>query len=182
LHITAISLDGQAGTWVNGGYNTSVRLDLLTYRFSGFGTGSKTFSITRNQALSGGAVYMFHFYSGVDLVNPIHDTDINGLDYSSPAQITTPSMDSDVTDMVLALAVGYDSGGGCVMTGGSQTSIYTGTYNSADYGSGYKSGTGATDTATAYLNAGWVVGITIRAETGVALLGGRMLYEGMSCY
>ncbi len=162
--ITAISLDSQAGTFINAGYNSSVRLDLFAYWFSGFGTGSKTFSVTRSQSPSGGAAFMFHFFSGAD-ATPIHDTDINGVDYSSYQTVTTPSMDSSVTDIVLSLAVGYDHLS-CGMTGGGQTSIYSGNYNSADYGSAYKQGTGATDTATADLNAGWVIGITIKAVAG----------------
>lgn len=162
--ISAISLDGQAATLVARSTWNSSELTLLVYRVSGFGVGAKNFTCTWN-AVNEGVRYMLMFFSNVNLSSPIHDYDNTQHTTSSDQTLTTGAMDSSVNDMVVAFACGYGRSS-CTMTGGSQTEVDSGVYNVADYGAGYKQGTGATDTATAILSGGALIGVTLAPSTG----------------
>jgi hypothetical protein len=159
--ITAITLDGQAGTLIRYMPGAAYRQSGVAYCFRGFGTGLKTFSLSRNVALVSGAAYMFLFFSGEDDTMPIRDSDTAYYAGGSTTAITTPAMDSSTSDIVVAIAGGYTAD--LIMTGGSQTPLYSGEFNSTRYGAAYKQGTGATDTATCTGRYEVLIGATIKA-------------------
>jgi hypothetical protein len=102
----AITLDGQTATLIlaspigggEGGF---------TYRVSGFSVGSgKTFAWDWNGTSDpgDGALYQIVFFSGVDLVSPVRDSD-----YAAQSPTETPLIDTSATDLVVVWASGYDA-------------------------------------------------------------------------
>jgi hypothetical protein len=161
--ITAISLDGQTGELVR--YPTADpanRDNLVVYRFRGFSVGSgKSFSCTRSGAIYDGAEYMFIFTSGENATTPVKSS-AEAVTTGTEQTLTTDAMNSGVNDLVIVFASGMTDA--ITITGGGQTQVASDYYNDTRYAVGYKTGTGVTDTATATLTKGVVVGVVVSSD------------------
>ena len=167
--VTALSLDGQAGSLIEYGADGTSNEEGIAYSFVGFGSGSKTFSLTRSKVISEGAAYSFIFFSGANISNPIKDHDTAVKLGATPAAITTPNMDSGTDCIVLALCSAWNSTP--TMTGGGETLIESGLYNQTRYGVAFLAGTGATDTATATCEYARLIGVVVQPAAGGTIEG-----------
>jgi hypothetical protein len=180
--LLSITLDSQAGVAIDQGTWSQQAESLRTFYFTGFGTGNKTLAWNWSETNYDGVAYMLLFFKGNDYATPIRDHKTTQIAVSENVTLTTDAMNSSTDDILVALASGDTDRGSCTMDGGGQTSVYSSTYHTSDYGAAYKQGTGATDTATTVLSTGTLVGCTIKAAgagVGYTRLG-NMRTSGMT--
>jgi hypothetical protein len=165
--ITDIFLDGQAGELIR--YITpdpANRDNLVSYKFRGFSTGSsKSLAFTRSGAIYDGAVYMFAFTSGENSTTPVKDSN-EAVTIGTGQTLTTGGMNSSANCLVIIFAAGETTLP--TVTGGGQTEIITGSFNDTYAGMARKAGTDATDTATAVLTKGAIIGVIVNGDSGTS--------------
>ena len=157
-NVSGVSLDGHAATLIDS-LVTANMLNLYVFRVSGFSVGAnKTFVCNLDNDIYGGANATFLFFSGVNAA-PVHDHKVLVGTQNQNETLTTDAMSSSINDMVVALVCGQAIA--ITMTGGGQTLVISALYHNVEHGTGYKQGTGATDTATCITSYGGIIGVTL---------------------
>lgn len=125
-------------------------------------SGSKTFtwSWTNSPDIGSGVGYTFMFFSGVDQSDPIRDSAYNHHPEGQGSTLTTPAINTSLSDLVAILTTDYSGSGSLV--GYDQTVILSGTANGSKYNAGTKAGVSGTITATGAVVSGGIIAASLQ--------------------